>query len=95
VAFGSPQPNIVWEINGRRVQQSDSVNRVISVIVDEDEDAIVTNTLEVCDIASQKNIRNVTCTAVNGVTGTGVGVQSASFRLEPHRKALTTARIAY
>ena len=73
VAYGSPLPNIAWTSSSQDVDLSDKVSYE-SVTVNETSFRVAV--LQLCDITSA-NAAEYTCTASNGVSGTGIASNSA------------------
>lgn len=87
VAYGSPQPDIYWMIDGQSLPDDNITNVYTTVVVDSDNDHLVLSTLEICDTMLQPIMGYVSCTARNGVTmGSDDVVQSVNIVVQPMSK---------
>lgn len=73
VAYGTPLPNITWTSSSQDIDLSDKVSYE-SVTVNET--SFLVAVLQLCDITSA-NAAEYTCTASNGISGTGIASNSA------------------
>ncbi len=88
MAYGSPQPDIYWTIDGEPLPEDNITNVYSTVVVDDDNDHLVLSTLEICDTMVPLDMRYVSCTARNGVTmGSDGVVQMANILIQPMSKS--------
>ena len=73
VAYGYPVPNITWTTSSQDLDLSEKVSYE-AVTVNETEYMVAV--LQLCDITSD-NAAEYTCTASNGVSGTGIASNSS------------------